>query len=96
MDTLRPVLKSRPLTIHQIGISGKIWCFILNTAYSSKIHSVLIAERICRAAAITSLARTTDFAADLRPMNWLITHPSKVKFTTDTMTVITVLKPSLA
>ena len=32
------------------------------------------------------------FAANLRSIYWVITHPSKVKFTTGTMTVIIVLK----
>ena len=39
---------------------------------------------ICRAAVFASLARTADCAANLRPVDWLITHPSEVKFTTDT------------
>ena len=40
--------------------------------------------------AIASLARATDFAANLRPVDWLITHPSEVKFVTDTIIVIIV------
>ena len=50
------------------------------------------AQCILRAAAIASLARTTDFAANSRLVDWLITHPSEVMFTADTLTVIIVLK----
>ena len=71
--------------------------FILNTVYFlKKILSFLIAEYTCGAVAIASLARTTDFAANLRPVDWLITNPSEVKFTTDTMTVKVVLKSNCA
>ena len=59
---------------------------------NNKIRSFLIAECICRAAAIASLARTTDFVANVRPMDSLITHPNEVKFTPDTMNVSIVLK----
>ena len=38
------------------------------------------------------MARTTDFAANFRPVDWLITHPSEVGFTTDTKAVIIILK----
>ena len=39
-----------------------------------------------------SMARTADFAANLRPRDWLITNKSEVNFIKDTMTVIVVLK----
>ena len=51
----------------------------------------MIAECVCREAAIASWAQRTDFAANLRPVDWLITHTSEVTFKTDTMSVIFVL-----
>ena len=45
-----------------------------------------------RAAAIASLARTTDFVANPRPVDWVITYPNEVKLKTDTMTRIMTLK----
>ena len=42
--------------------------------------------------AIASSARATDFTANWRSMDQLITHASKVKFKTDTMTAIIVLQ----
>ena len=52
----------------------------------------MIVECVCREAAIASWAQRTDFAANLRPVDWLITHPSEVGFTTDTKAVIIILK----